>query len=493
VGRILARTYRIEKLLATGGMGEVYQVSHVRTGGLLAVKVLHREVASNPEVYRRFQEEARTTSGLRHPHIVQVTDFDQDDDGTPFLVMEMLDGEDLYERLNREGRLSVPQVLELGRQVGSALHAAHKSGIVHRDVKPQNIFLVRHQVGDDWVEVAKVVDFGLSKIQQGERQTGEHLVAGTPYYMSPEVLQGPSAALDGRADQFSLAVVLYRALSGRLPFDGDDVMDVLLQVLRKQPPPLRELAPEVPQHVIEAIERAMSKDRAARFPTMTAFVRALLGAQAGWSSSPGVSGSMYVGNIVTAEVRGNSGQLAPAGPGGPGQAQALYMSSLNGSLSVSMNTPMNSSMNAPLSSSSNPSWHSSVTGMNGQRMPALSRGRRALLAGIGGAAVGGLLLGVLVIPAHLPQRKGGEAPPARVSAAPGPSWAPSAVDPAQAKPAQGVPAVPRQGGVASPEKGPAPPGPEEEPRVKKRGKRDEGKGVRSKSKRRRRPRLDPVL
>lgn len=474
MGRILARTYRIEKLLATGGMGEVYQVSHVRTGGLLAVKVLHREVAQDPEVYRRFQEEARTTSGLRHPHIVQVTDFDQDDDGTPFLVMEMLDGEDLYERLDREGRLGVPQVLELGRQVGSALHAAHKSGIVHRDVKPQNIFLVRHQVGDDWVEVAKVVDFGLSKILQSERQTGEHLVAGTPYYMSPEVLQGPSVALDGRADQFSLAVVLYRALTGRLPFDGDDVMDVLLQVLRRQARPLLELAPEVPPHVAEAIERAMSKDREARFPTMTAFVRALLGPQAAWSSSPGVSGSMYVGNIGSQQLdlRGSAGQHAHLSPGGPGSNPgALFSQSLGGSLNISMN--------------------SSVTGMSGQRLPAQDRRRRALWAGIGGAAMAGLLLGVLVLPALLPQRRGVSGAAQRVSALPGPAWAPA--PPVEQTPPAPVapvapPAVP-QAAQAQPEEEPV----GQERRVKKRGKQEGKGGVRSKSKRRRRPKLDPMF
>ena len=134
LGRTLNRTYYVERLLGGGGMGAVYAARHVRTGGLFAVKVLHRETATDSEIYKRFQDEARIVSGLRHPHIVQVTDFDCDEDGTPFIVMELLEGEDLYQRLCRVRRLSLPEVLDIARQVGSALHAAHEKGIVHRDV-----------------------------------------------------------------------------------------------------------------------------------------------------------------------------------------------------------------------------------------------------------------------------------------------------------------------------------------------------------------------
>ncbi|MCS6912477.1 MAG: serine/threonine protein kinase [Myxococcota bacterium] len=278
VGRTLCGTYLVESLVGEGGMGAVYRVRHMRTGGALAIKLLRREAYANPDVFRRFQEEARITSALRHPNIVRVTDFDQDEDGTPFLVMELLEGENLLQRLQQMGSLPLEMALEMARQAGSALQAAHESGVVHRDVKPQNIFFARHLVAGDIIEEVKVLDFGLSKIRRAaEHQTWKHVIAGTPYYMAPEVARGRSGELDGRADQFSLAVVLYRALSGRLPFDADEVMAVIDKVLHHQPPPLAALVPSVPGHVSAAIERAMSKDRELRYPSMADFVRALTG------------------------------------------------------------------------------------------------------------------------------------------------------------------------------------------------------------------------
>lgn len=258
-------------------MGAVYAARHVRTGGSFAVKVLHLETAADAEIYKRFQDEARTISALRHPHIVQVTDFDRDDDGTPFIVMELLEGEDLYQRLCRVGKLPLEQVLEIARQVGSALFAAHEKGVIHRDIKPQNIFLVRHELADMVSEVAKVVDFGISKIRRtGGQMTRDMTILGTPQFMSPEAALGQNSQLDGRADQWSLAVIMYLALSGKLPFDGENLVGVLYMVVHEQPTPLKQLAPEVPDHVIAAISRAMSKKKDERFPRMAEFVRALV-------------------------------------------------------------------------------------------------------------------------------------------------------------------------------------------------------------------------
>lgn len=280
LGRTLNRTYYVERLLGGGGMGAVYAARHVRTGGLFAVKVLHRETATDSEIYKRFQDEARIVSGLRHPHIVQVTDFDCDEDGTPFIVMELLEGEDLYQRLCRVRRLSLPEVLDIARQVGSALHAAHEKGIVHRDVKPQNIFLVRHEIAEVVEEVAKVVDFGISKIRRSDGQmTRDLTLLGTPQFMSPEAAVGQNSALDGRADQWSLAVIAYLCLSGRLPFDGDNPMGVLFKVVHEAQTPLPQLVPDVPPHVASAIEKALSKKKDDRFPRMVDFVRAILGQQ----------------------------------------------------------------------------------------------------------------------------------------------------------------------------------------------------------------------
>ena len=285
LGRTLSRTYHVERLLGGGGMGAVYAARHVRTGGIFAVKVLHRETAADAEIYKRFQDEAKTVSALRHPHIVQVTDFDQDDDGTPFIVMELLEGEDLYQRLCRVRKLPLPEVIDIARQVGSALHAAHEKNIIHRDVKPQNIFLVRHEMAEMVSEVAKVVDFGISKIRRsGGQMTRDLTLLGTPQFMSPEAALGQNSALDGRADQWSLAVIMYLCLTGRLPFDSENPVGVLYMVVHEKPVPIKQLAPEVPDHVVVAIERAMSKKKDDRFPKMVDFVKAILG-QAGTAAS----------------------------------------------------------------------------------------------------------------------------------------------------------------------------------------------------------------
>ncbi|HNI59729.1 MAG TPA: protein kinase, partial [Pseudomonadota bacterium] len=200
------------------------------------------------------------------------------EDGTPFIVMELLEGEDLYQRLCRVRKLPLPEVIEIARQVGSALHAAHEKGIVHRDVKPQNIFLVRHEIAEMVTEVAKVVDFGISKIRRtGGQMTRDMTLLGTPQFMSPEAALGQNSALDGRADQWSLAVIMYLCLTGRLPFDSENPVGVLYMVVHEKPVPIKQLAPDLPDHIVAAIEKAMSKRKDDRFPRMVDFVKAVLG------------------------------------------------------------------------------------------------------------------------------------------------------------------------------------------------------------------------
>ncbi|MFO0574783.1 MAG: protein kinase [Polyangia bacterium] len=313
IGRTLCRTYQVERLLGGGGMGAVYAARHVRTGGLFAVKILHRETAADADIYKRFQDEAKTVSALRHPHIVQVTDFDRDEDGTPFIVMELLEGEDLYQRLCRVNKLPVEQVLDIGRQVGSALHAAHEKGVIHRDIKPQNIFLVRHEVAEDVHETAKVVDFGISKIRRtGGQMTRDMTILGTPQFMSPEAALGQNSQLDGRADQWSLAVIMYLSLTGKLPFDGENLVGVLYQVVHEKPTPIRQLAPEVPEILVAAIERAMSKKKDDRFPRMVDFVRALTGQSAGAASVRlGMASAVFRSAAVPAVAAVPPGSPAP--------------------------------------------------------------------------------------------------------------------------------------------------------------------------------------
>ena len=276
VGKVLANTYRLEQLLVSGGMGAVFRARHIRTGGVCAIKVLHSRSAQNADIFERFQDEARIISGLRHPNIVQVTDLDQDASGLSFIVMELLEGEDLQDRLEREGKQTLNKALEITRQIGSALHAAHCKGVIHRDLKPRNIFLARYEVNGEMVEVAKVIDFGVSKIPRpSDRATRDLLVLGTPRYMAPEGAMGQNSQIDGRSDQWSVAVILYRLLSGRLPFDQENVIDLFKQVINDEPTPIEQLSPGLPRHIADAIKRAMRKKKEDRFPTMLDFLEAL--------------------------------------------------------------------------------------------------------------------------------------------------------------------------------------------------------------------------
>jgi serine/threonine-protein kinase len=288
VGKILCGTYQLEVLLGSGGMGAVYRATHLRTQGGLAIKVLRAEAAANPDLYLRFVNEARIVAELHHPFVAQVMDFDRDpEDGTPFIAMELLEGEDLAQRLATVGRLSVEQALEIAYQVGSALLAAHGHSVVHRDIKPSNIFLVWHTMVDGAKQVAKVVDFGISKIRRSQANlTRDRTILGTPNYMAPEAAHGGSAEVDARADQWALAVILYEALSGQHPFltaaeqsSGNlpDEMAMLYRVVHHPHRPLIELMPQLPSSILAAIERALHKNKHERFQNIADFVNALRG------------------------------------------------------------------------------------------------------------------------------------------------------------------------------------------------------------------------
>jgi eukaryotic-like serine/threonine-protein kinase len=275
-GRVLCRRYELERLLDSGAMGQVYVAKDLRTGGPVAVKVLIERWIENEEIYRRFREEASIGAALNHPHIVHVQDFDHDEESNPFLVMELLSGETLHARLKRQGRLDVAEALEMAAQAGSALHAAHQRGVVHRDIKPQNIFIAQHDMSNQKEERVKLLDFGIAKIRSAGGHTSRDQMIGTPAYMAPEAVRGKSSDVDARADQWSLAVVLYRTLAGRPPFPAAQLEALFYHILHEEPPPLAELNPDVPPFVLQAIARAMSKRQEDRFPTTADFVHALL-------------------------------------------------------------------------------------------------------------------------------------------------------------------------------------------------------------------------
>jgi len=258
--------YRITGPLGEGGMGIVYRAEHDVIGRQAAIKVMRRELAANTEAVARFINEARAANAIRHRHIIEIFDAGVLQDGTPFLTMELLEGETLATRLHRLGRLPVGQALEFAIQSTSALVATHTRGIVHRDLKPDNIFIVPDDV-DGAGEMVKILDFGIAKLHPtmgGMVQPRAGTLIGTPIYMSPEQCRG-SEGIDHRTDIYSLGLILYEALNGALPFSADSPGDVFSFHLRDTAPPLRNLHVDVPEVVDTIIARTMAKLPEERF------------------------------------------------------------------------------------------------------------------------------------------------------------------------------------------------------------------------------------
>jgi len=272
--------YRIVRLLGEGGFGEVYLAENPLIERRAAVKVLHAALAQDAELVRRFLNEARAASAIRHRNIIEVFDAGVTPEGAPYILMEFLEGASLQKRLADQSRLALPQALEIARQAGSALVAAHAAGIVHRDLKPENLFLVP-EAGTPGGERVKVLDFGIAKIRSGSgtgkaMRTQAGMIMGSPAYMSPEQCKD-SADVDLRSDIYSFATIIYEMLAGRTPHVAASGTEMLVMHLSGTPAPLREWAPEVPAHVEAAVMRALSRARADRFDSIASFVGALLG------------------------------------------------------------------------------------------------------------------------------------------------------------------------------------------------------------------------
>jgi serine/threonine protein kinase len=272
--------YDVVRLLGEGGFGEVYLVENPLIQRRAAAKVLHAGLAHDAESVRRFLNEARAASAIRHPNIIEVLDAGGTADGAHYILLEFLEGVSLQKRLADVGRLALPQVLDIASQAGSALAAAHAAGIVHRDLKPENLFLVPDASAPDGERV-KVLDFGIAKIKHGSGSGGTvktrtGVIMGSPAYMSPEQCKD-SADVDLRSDVYSFAVILYETLTGRPPHVAPSGTELLIMHLTETPRPLRELAPDVPAHVEAAIARALARARDDRFNSMTSFVAALRG------------------------------------------------------------------------------------------------------------------------------------------------------------------------------------------------------------------------
>jgi hypothetical protein len=258
--------YRAISLLGEGGMGAVYLAEHPEIGRRVAVKVLRAELIKDPQLLVRFLNEARAANAIRHPNIIEILDSGTTPTGTPYLVMELLEGEVLSARIRRLGRLPLGEALELAYQTASALSAAHNKGIIHRDLKPDNLFVITDPT-DPSREKIKVLDFGIAKLQTlssgSAMQTRTGTMMGTPVYMSPEQCLG-TKAIDPRSDIYALGVILFEMLEGRPPFISEGFGELVNMHLNVRAPALRDLNPAVPVPVSALVAKALEKAPDAR-------------------------------------------------------------------------------------------------------------------------------------------------------------------------------------------------------------------------------------
>jgi serine/threonine-protein kinase len=266
---VIADTYRIIRQIGTGGMGTIYEAENVRVGRKFAIKVLKIDLAANEEAFQRFQREAQIAGRLGHPNMVEVVDFNVTDDGSPYMVMEKLDGEDLSVRLKRTGAVPLSKCLGILGEVVDALDAAHQAGVVHRDLKPENIFLTKRGRRDDFV---KLLDFGISKIKEADTVlTQTNAIMGTPYYMSPEQAKGKTDQIDTRTDIFALGTIIYEMLGGESPFKAPTVPTALFKVCFEEPPPIETRVSNLPSELPKILKKAMAKEKEERYSSVRAF------------------------------------------------------------------------------------------------------------------------------------------------------------------------------------------------------------------------------
>lgn len=323
IGQRFQGKYEILRLLGVGGMGRVYKARHCELDTLVAIKIMVGSLSSDREAIERFKREARAMARVQHPNAVRVLDSGLEQ-GDCYLIMEFLEGETLRERMTRlrqQGTSpSLETIIRYAEQVFAVLEFMHRQNITHRDLKPDNIFLARTPDGE---EIVKVLDFGIAKIQTATvvGMTTEGTMMGTPRYMSPEQCRG--AAIDGRADIYSMGVVLYEMLAGQPPFDGDTAIAVALKHINEPPPPLRQLNPNVPEAVAAVIHRALEKSPSQRFRTAQEFSQALLKAagltpvQPGLPAAVAPSSGIPSEDVPTLKRPADSGDTRPYGSGLP--------------------------------------------------------------------------------------------------------------------------------------------------------------------------------
>ena len=276
--RVIAGRYELQSLIGEGGMAAVWRARDLTLERAVAVKLLFaRDERDRDKLVKQFVREARIAASVQHRNVIHIVDFGTTDEQQPFMVMELLEGESLGQRMHREPRLSVEELMHVASLTLRGLGAVHAAGIVHRDLKPDNIFLVRD--GNAGL-FPKILDFGISRSvepRSGRRSaltTQEGIIVGTPEYMSPEQARG-LRNLDHRTDLYSMGVVLYEALAGRLPFNNEHVGDLIIQIVTAQVPSVHEIAPDVPRAISDVVAKAMSREREGRYADAAEMQRAL--------------------------------------------------------------------------------------------------------------------------------------------------------------------------------------------------------------------------
>ena len=255
VGTLLSGRYRLDAQIGAGGMSTVYRAFDTTLERLVAIKLMHRHIAAHSEQLERFRREARSVAQLSHPHVVTVIDAGEDE-GTPYIVFEFVDGETLKQRIQRCGRLAIPESIAYAIEIARALGAAHERGIVHRDIKPQNVLV-------DPEGSAKVTDFGIARSLEEEGLTADGRVLGTTDYVSPE--QALGHPVSGQSDIYSLGIVLFEMLTGDVPFHGDNQVAVAMRHVREEIPDVQRLRPEVSAALAAVVDRATAKDLDRRY------------------------------------------------------------------------------------------------------------------------------------------------------------------------------------------------------------------------------------
>ncbi|MCA1663154.1 MAG: serine/threonine protein kinase [Myxococcales bacterium] len=325
IGTILGETYEVQRRLGEGGMGRVYEARHVRLGRHYAVKIMHQMFAADRDALARFRREATAASTIHSANVAQVFDVNATRDGQPYLVYEYIDGEDLGTLLEREGSLSIARAAHIARQVASGLAAAHAAGVVHRDLKPENVMLAKAANDKDGGDVAKLLDFGIAKVQQEDKLTRTGALLGTPAYMAPEQARGGST-IDHRCDIYALGAMIYRAVTGRPAFGGEDAGRTLTSVIWDEPARPKTLRKDLPDALELVIQRAMAKDPEQRFSSMAELDAALApfdavtGATTRLDSAPIATGAPRlagdVGRAQTIVASGTTGQTMAPPPSG---------------------------------------------------------------------------------------------------------------------------------------------------------------------------------